>query len=214
MALYDLSSGSVSNGSDIVFLSADNDIAYGYDGNDSIYGQGGRDLLFGGEGGDVLFAGNFPLPPSPDMANNEGDSTLFGETGNDVLVGGRGTDILTGNSGTDLFVLRHDDLVDSPERADVIVDFNPSEDFIGFTGGVYAEPDVSVGEIDFTFDGVTKPSTLLALGSGSQLGYSPGFFGIVYGVTPDEFASAYFNNHVVNVDEVLWTGAQPAWFLF
>ena len=69
---------------------------FGFDGNDRLLGGGSDDELVGGAGRD----------------------TLLGGRGGDRLDGGRGADTVFGGQGADLFVIGHDDAVDT------IFDFN------------------------------------------------------------------------------------------
>lgn len=75
----------------------------GDDGNNVILGLAGDDTLIGGAGDDILKGG----------------------AGKDVLIGGIGSDILIGGAGADVFKFNSlDEMGDTEETADVIVDFN------------------------------------------------------------------------------------------
>lgn len=65
-----------------------------------VFGFEGKDRLIGGRGADGLVGGG-------------GNDVLFGHDGADRLDGGRGADTLAGGRGADLFVLGHDDAVDT-----------------------------------------------------------------------------------------------------
>lgn len=95
-------------GEDTMIGNGGNDTLRGNRGNDSISGGGGGDFLYGGRNNDYLNGG-------------DGDDLIAGEFGNDVLIGG---------SGRDRFVL------ESGGGADVIVDFEDSQDLIGLSRGL------------------------------------------------------------------------------
>jgi len=70
-------------GSEVLYVSAEDDIIFGGGGDDSIYGGTGDDSLTGGAGNDVL----------------------VGDEGDDVLTVGDGSDTVSGGDGDDIFVL-------------------------------------------------------------------------------------------------------------
>lgn len=96
------------SGNDTLIGNGGNDTLRGNRDNDSISGGGGNDFLYGGRNNDYLEGG-------------DGDDVIGGEIGNDVLIGG---------SGRDRFVL------ESSGGADVIVDFEDSQDLIGLSRGL------------------------------------------------------------------------------
>lgn len=65
--------------SDVMSISAQNEVLHGLDGDDSLLGSAGNNSLAGGQGNDTLFGG-------------AGNDIVFGGAGRDVLVGGGGTD--------------------------------------------------------------------------------------------------------------------------
>ncbi len=79
-------------------------------GNDTLTGNTGRDTLEGGPGND----------------------RLDGFAGHDVLNGGRGNDTLSGGAGGDIFRL------DAGSGSDTITGFDPREDVLEFSGGLFA----------------------------------------------------------------------------
>jgi serralysin len=96
------------SGNDTLIGNGGNDTLRGNRDNDSIIGGGGNDFLYGGRNNDYLDGG-------------DGDDVISGEIGNDVLIGG---------SGRDRFVL------ESTGGADVIVDFEDSQDLIALSRGL------------------------------------------------------------------------------
>jgi len=95
-------------GEDTVIGNAGNDTLRGNRGNDSITGGAGDDFLYGGRDNDYLEGG-------------EGNDLISGEFGNDFLIGGAGRDRF---------------LLESGGGADVIVDFQDSEDLIVLSRGL------------------------------------------------------------------------------
>lgn len=102
----------------------DRDYLDGQEGNDVIYGELNEDSLVGGVGNDLIRGG-------------KDADILDGQGGADTLIGDYGADMLTGGGESDLFVLRMDTVMNDPNSADFILDFNSSEsDRIGLTGGL------------------------------------------------------------------------------
>jgi hypothetical protein len=95
-------------GEDTMIGNGGNDTLRGNRDNDSISGGGGDDFLYGGRNNDYLNGG-------------DGDDLIAGEFGSDVLIGG---------SGRDRFVL------ESGGGADIIVDFEDSQDLIALSRGL------------------------------------------------------------------------------
>ena len=95
-------------GEDTMIGSGGNDTLRGNRGNDSISGGGGNDFLYGGRDNDYL-------------NGDDEDDLISGEFGNDVLIGG---------NGRDRFVL------ESGGGADIIVDFEDSQDLIALSRGL------------------------------------------------------------------------------
>ncbi|TAF52254.1 MAG: calcium-binding protein [Oscillatoriales cyanobacterium] len=92
----------------------DDDLIDGKEGNDIITGNRGDDVLIGDNDEDVLYGG-------------QGDDLLYGGKGRDILTGDVGRDRLNGGLETDAFVFREATTAESPEGADIIEDFTPSE---------------------------------------------------------------------------------------
>ena len=95
-------------GEDTMIGSGGNDTLRGNRGNDSISGGGDNDFLYGGRDNDYL-------------NGDDEDDLISGEFGNDVLIGG---------NGRDRFVL------ESGGGADIIVDFEDSQDLIALSRGL------------------------------------------------------------------------------
>jgi serralysin len=131
-------------GSDSVFGGEGIDDIFGQADNDIINGMQGDDLINGGEGNDLLRGG-------------KGDDYLIGGNGNDTLIGDRGVNINFGGAGSDVFVFRQDllagDTSDTITQTipQLILDFNPSSDFIGLSGGLSA--------LQLTYTAETVPNT-------------------------------------------------------
>ncbi len=107
-------------GDDAIISGSEEDVISGGKGNDYLLGNAGNDIIFGDEGRDRLFGG-------------QGNDQLFGGLGNDRLWGDLGTDTLTGGEGEDAFVLSPGTGGLTPDLADIITDFNPSQDRIELT---------------------------------------------------------------------------------
>lgn len=88
------------------------DYLYGTDNSDCILDFGGDDVIHAFGGNDVIDAGS----------------------GNDRILGGTGADWMTGGSGSDIFVFAKGDGT-AYWNADVITDFNRSQDQIEVIGG-------------------------------------------------------------------------------
>ena len=150
-------------GNDQVIGSSRNDLVYGNAGDDILRGFAGDDTLWGGVGSDYIVGdGQVNAGPGNDNLNgNRGNDlvtggpgndlvrggqdqdSLTGDEGDDTLIGDFGQDTLLGGAGSDLFVLRRDTAV-APDAngslaVDLILDFNPTEDVIGLTGGLPSE---------------------------------------------------------------------------
>ena len=95
-------------GEDTMIGSRGNDTLRGNRGNDSISGGGDNDFLYGGRDNDYL-------------NGDDEDDLISGEFGNDFLIGG---------AGRDRFVL------ESGGGADIIVDFEDSQDLIALSRGL------------------------------------------------------------------------------
>lgn len=116
-------------GEDTMLGNGGNDTLRGNRDNDSISGGGGDDLLYGGRNNDYL----------------------NGEDGDDLISGEFGSDFLIGGSGRDRFVL------ESGGGADIIADFEDSQDLIALSRGLtFAQIRITQGN-----DGalITIPST-------------------------------------------------------
>lgn len=123
-----------SGGEDTLYGGKDSDGVIGDEGNDNINGNLGDDLVLGGVGDDLVRGG-------------KGSDMLFGDSmpdatgkvgpgGNDILIGDFGIDFLIGGGGSDIFVLRTDTVLQDPNSADLILDFDKFSDRIGLTGGI------------------------------------------------------------------------------
>ena len=112
-------------GNDVLLGGRDSDRLFGEEGNDILNGNRGTDLVVGGEDNDVVRGG-------------QDDDVLIGSAGNDTLIGDFGQDLLFGGAGQDVYVLRTDAAQSNPDRADLLFNFNPSEDSIGLTNGLTA----------------------------------------------------------------------------
>ncbi|MBD1829432.1 calcium-binding protein [Microcoleus vaginatus GB1-A2] len=93
------------------------DTVIGNRGNDTLRGNRGNDSITGGDGDDFLYGGR-------------DNDYLEGGDGNDLISGEFGNDFLMGGAGRDRFVL------ESGGGADVIVDFQDSEDLITLSRGL------------------------------------------------------------------------------
>jgi serralysin len=110
------------------YLSGDarNNTATGGPGEDTVIGNGGNDTLRGNRGNDSIIGGN-------------GDDFLYGGRDNDYLEGGEGNDLISGELGNDFLIGgagRDRFVLESGGGADVIVDFQDSEDLIALSRGL------------------------------------------------------------------------------
>ena len=110
------------------YLSGDarNNTATGGPGEDTVIGNGGNDTLRGNRGNDSIIGGN-------------GDDFLYGGRDNDYFEGGEGNDLISGEFGNDFLIGgagRDRFVLESGGGADVIVDFQDSEDVIVLSRGL------------------------------------------------------------------------------
>ena len=110
------------------YLSGDarNNTATGGPGEDTVIGNGGNDTLRGNRGNDSITGGN-------------GDDFLYGGRDNDYFEGGEGNDLISGEFGNDFLIGgagRDRFVLESGGGADVIVDFQDSEDVIVLSRGL------------------------------------------------------------------------------
>ena len=110
------------------YLSGDarNNTATGGPGEDTVIGNGGNDTLRGNRGNDSITGGN-------------GDDFLYGGRDNDYLEGGEGNDLISGEFGNDFLMGgagRDRFVLESGGGADVILDFQDSEDLITLSRGL------------------------------------------------------------------------------
>jgi serralysin len=131
------------------YLSGDarNNTATGGPGEDTIIGNGGNDTLRGNRGNDSITGG-------------AGDDFLYGGRDNDYFEGGEGNDLISGEFGNDFLIGgagRDRFVLESGGGADVIVDFQDSEDLIVLSRGL-TFPQIRVTQ---GFDGalITIPIT-------------------------------------------------------
>jgi pimeloyl-ACP methyl ester carboxylesterase len=110
------------------YLSGDarNNTATGGPGEDTVIGNGGDDTLRGNRGNDSITGGN----GDDFLYGGRDNDYLEGDDGNDLISGEFGNDFLIGGAGRDRFVL------ESGGGADVIVDFQDSEDLITLSRGL------------------------------------------------------------------------------
>jgi RTX calcium-binding nonapeptide repeat (4 copies) len=183
-------------GNDFISGRAGDDLLSGGVGADTIAGDEGDDVISGGEGNDLLRGG-----AGVDALNgNQGEDTLFGDEGNDVLRGGLGSDLLngeagndlligdfgidtlTGGSGNDTFVLRSNTGTSVVSEADILTDFNKSEDFIGI--------DLDLTEADLVLQPTVtnnRSSTIIRVAATNSV------LGVVQGATPDDLRGRFVN---------------------
>ena len=90
------------------------DLVYGTSRGETLVTGADPARIFGFDGDDRLVGGT----ADDELVGGAGRDTLVGGRGGDRLDGGRGADAVTGGKGADLFVISHDDAVDT------IVDFN------------------------------------------------------------------------------------------
>ncbi|MEG4493151.1 calcium-binding protein [Microcoleus sp. D3_18_C4] len=110
------------------YLSGDarNNTATGGPGEDTVIGNGGNDTLRGNRGNDSIIGG-------------DGDDFLYGGRDNDYLEGGDGNDLVSGEFGNDFLIGgagRDRFVLESGGGADVILDFQDSEDLITLSRGL------------------------------------------------------------------------------
>lgn len=110
-------------GDDIIDLGAGDDLARG-GGTDAIYGGTGNDRVFGDAGSDLLVGG----ADNDFLSGGSGSDDLIGGTGDDRMAGGTSDDRMAGGTSADTFVFV------TGHGADVITDFDTSEDVLDFSG--------------------------------------------------------------------------------
>lgn len=110
-------------GNDTLRGGRDSDRIFGDNGDDVVNGNKGRDIVLGGDGGDIVRGG-------------QDNDLLLGGQDNDTLIGDFGQDLLVGGEDDDLFVLRTGASGSDSLGADLLLDFNPTDDDIGLTQGV------------------------------------------------------------------------------
>jgi Ca2+-binding RTX toxin-like protein len=193
-------------GNDSLFGGQDGDRLGGNDGDDFLFGNLGNDILNGGAGSDELFGGR----DNDNLNGSSGNDALKGDIGDDTLTGESGLDFLAGGAGIDNFQLRYDDrstvadMVAGTGNADIITDFNPTEDRVRFLGLTSTETSrlvaVAVNNLPVTvlqnFPAVVRGtiplSTLDPDGDGFMSGVSIEVpetqisFGLVLNVTPEQ----------------------------
>ncbi len=122
-------------GDDTLRGGQNSDRVFGEDGDDIVNGNRGNDLVLGGNGNDIVRGG-------------QDNDLLLGGEGRDTLIGDFGTDYLMGNDGDDLFILRTETAEAIASFADWIIDFDPTNDKIGLTGGL-SRSDLSFEPVSF-----------------------------------------------------------------
>lgn len=168
-------------GNDIVKGGIGNDVLRGGQGADELDGESGDDVLNGNKDNDNLFGG----AGNDLVRGGKGDDNLMGGDGDDVLVGDMGQDFLTGEAGSDTCVLRVGEAAASSlSTADVILDFNSSEDKIGLTDGVEYS-NLTFEAVNFGLAGTTAIESV-------AIKVNSTYLGIVQGVTEDDLTSSMF----------------------
>jgi len=183
-------------GNDFISGRAGDDLLSGGVGADTIAGDEGDDVISGGEGNDLLRGG----AGIDALKGNQGEDTLFGNEDNDILQGGRGNDLLdggagndlligdfgidtlTGGSGNDTFVLRSNTATSVVSEADILTDFNKSEDFIGI--------DLDLSETDLLLQPTVannRSSTIIRVAATNSV------LGVVQGAAPDDLGGRFVN---------------------
>lgn len=175
-----------SGGTDTIYGDRGADIINGGDGNDQLFGGKESDQLFGGNGDDFLSGNN----DNDTLTGGAGNDILRGGKENDVLLGGdgddelwgdRGFDVLTGGAGKDNFVLEF--TATSPDQADVITDFNSTDDKIKLVGFTFSQ--LSFESVNVILDGATAvASTVIKSGNN--------YLGVVYNVNSSALSSSSF----------------------
>ena len=146
----DTVTGSLSNeaingnlGFDSLLGGSGNDTIRGGQNDDRIFGENDDDIVNGNRGDDFVIGGN----GDDIVRGGQDDDLLIGGEGQDTLIGDFGTDYMIGNDADDLFVLRTETGESTSRSADWIIDFDPSDDSIGLTGGL--------DDNDLTFETIT-----------------------------------------------------------
>jgi Ca2+-binding RTX toxin-like protein len=142
----------------------------GGDGNDTIKAGGGIDTIYGGDGNDILygyFAGYSGNSSTKDYLNGEeGNDKLYGSNGNDTLIGGSGNDILSGRDGSDIFIF------DSSTGTDTITDFSASADEIQIDQSIFGISSINDVSFDSSNGKLLVNNNAIAILSGDQSSFS------------------------------------------
>lgn len=113
-------------GHDDLYGGFGHDTIYGGSGDDDLWGEDDDDYLSGGSGADDLYGGS----GHDDLYGGSARDYLSGGTGDDLLSGGAGRDTLAGGAGEDVFFFKKGDSGLTTTTADVITDWNRSDDWI------------------------------------------------------------------------------------
>jgi len=119
---------------------AGNNFLIGGKADDRLTGGAASDALIGFDGDDILDGG-----AGPDI--------LVGGRGNDRLTGGQGPDRLSGGAGADIFIFNATAQGATGAAQDIIVDFDPTEDKLGFLPNKAGDPAPSLQDAAATPQG-------------------------------------------------------------
>ena len=101
---FALTSGSETNGDDLIVGTADDDRIDGMAGDDTIFGEGGSDTIIAGVGNDSISGGRSIDDLRDVVFAGAGDDFIDGGFGNDELRGDAGNDTISGNFGVDTII--------------------------------------------------------------------------------------------------------------
>lgn len=153
-------------GNDLIDGRGGDDFLHGDDGNDTVLGGAGNDWLNGWDGDDTLDGGE----GNDRLEGGYGNDIMRGGEGHDTLVAGSGTDIMVGGLGRDVFVVHGGH--SSPAAVDLIADFE-----VGTHGGYGSRDFVDLRE-------ALKSSTFT--GTSVEQAFQQGYIYLVQHGTPGE----------------------------
>lgn len=185
-----LTTGGVTDGSDVLFGGSGNDVIWGDDYGDQI--NGGDDTIYGGPGNDTIYGGG-------------GNDTIYGGDGADYINGGAGNDLIfgtnlmqfTGDDGGDLVVLNFTNSTFNMGVSNTGADNGTDGNDRVFTTGTYGSTSMTMGSGDDRFYGSSSTN-------------ASGQVDRISGESGNDAIAGYTGNDLLyggDNQDVLWGGA-------